>query len=141
MNTITGILATIILCFLSFIHVYWAFGGERWIDLVIPQAGQGGPKMLSPTTGITLVIAFILLAMAGICIAVLYFQAKGQVPKLISVSAWAISILFLLRAIGEFKYVGFFKQVADTPFAHYDTLVYSPLCVVIALLIIGTLKL
>ena len=42
--------------------------------------------------------------------------------------------LFFLRAIGEFRYVGFFKRVRDTAFAKADTRFYSPLCVFIAVL-------
>lgn len=45
---------------------------------------------------------------------------------------WGIALVFLLRAIGEFRLVGLFKCVRDTPFARWDTLVYSPLCVAIA---------
>ena len=50
---------------------------------------------------------------------------------------WAtlgISVLFFLRAIGEFKLVGFFKQVRDTPFAFWDTWLFSPLCLLIAVI-------
>ena len=36
------------------------------------------------------------------------------------------------RAVGEFKYVGFFKRVRGSKFARLDTLVYSPLCVALA---------
>jgi hypothetical protein len=34
--------------------------------------------------------------------------------------------------VGEFKYVGFFKRVRGTRFATLDTLVYSPLCLLLA---------
>ena len=37
------------------------------------------------------------------------------------------------RAIGDFKYVGFFKRVRGSKFARMDTLVYSPLCLLLAL--------
>jgi hypothetical protein len=36
------------------------------------------------------------------------------------------------RAIGEFKYVGFFKRVRGSRFARRDTLLYSPLCLWLA---------
>ena len=45
---------------------------------------------------------------------------------------WVISVLFLLRAIGDFRFVGFFKSVTDTNFARWDTILFSPLCLFIA---------
>ena len=36
--------------------------------------------------------------------------------------------MFAARAIGERRYVGFFKRVRTTEFAWWDTRVYSPLC-------------
>ncbi len=47
---------------------------------------------------------------------------------------WFITVLFLLRAIGEFKYIGFFKKIKTTKFSEMDTKVYSPLCLVIGIL-------
>jgi lipopolysaccharide/colanic/teichoic acid biosynthesis glycosyltransferase len=38
----------------------------------------------------------------------------------------------IARAVGEFKYVGFFKRVRDSKFATLDTFVYSPLCLLLA---------
>jgi hypothetical protein len=40
-----------------------------------------------------------------------------------------------LRAIGDFRYVGFFKRIRDSKFARLDTLAYSPLCAALAVLI------
>ncbi len=45
-----------------------------------------------------------------------------------------IPIVFIIRAIGEFHYVGFFKQIKDTDFGQMDTLLFSPLCLVIGLM-------
>ena len=38
----------------------------------------------------------------------------------------------LVRAIGDFGYVGFFKRKGGNPFARLDTRVYSPLCLLLA---------
>ncbi len=52
-----------------------------------------------------------------------------SVPSFIlAYAGWAISAIFILRAIGDFKYVGFFKSVTGTEFASLDTMFYSPLC-------------
>ena len=47
---------------------------------------------------------------------------------------WVFAAGFALRAIGEFKYVGFFKSVKGPGFAWYDTRIYSPLCVLLCLI-------
>ena len=46
---------------------------------------------------------------------------------------WIIPILFLLQAIGEFKYIGYFKSVKGTNFGKLDTKFFSPLCLLIAI--------
>ena len=49
---------------------------------------------------------------------------------------WIIAGIFILRAIGEFKYVGFFKKIKQTKFGQNDTNYYSPLCLLIGILTI-----
>ena len=44
----------------------------------------------------------------------------------------AIGIVFLIRAIGDFKYVGFSKKVKGSLFAENDGRYYSPLCLVVS---------
>jgi hypothetical protein len=46
----------------------------------------------------------------------------------------AIAIIFLIRAIGDFRYVGFLKKIKNTKFAKKDTKYYSPLCSLISVL-------
>ena len=61
---------------------------------------------------------------------IILFHLPGWLLKY---GLWIIAALFLLRAIGEFKYVGFFKKVNTTKFAKMDTKYYSPLCLFIAI--------
>jgi hypothetical protein len=53
----------------------------------------------------------------------------------VQIAAWLIAAVFALRAIGDFRYVGFFKRIRDSKFARLDTLAYSPLCAALAVLI------
>ncbi len=46
--------------------------------------------------------------------------------------AWGLGGVLLLRAIGEFRYVGLFKRVRGTRFATLDTWLYTPLCAMLA---------
>jgi uncharacterized protein DUF3995 len=112
-------IAAAILSLLGVIHLYWAAGGTLGKSATLPTAG--GKAVLHPTPLITVLVALGLFAMAA-----LVFARIGQL---------LIAAVFLLRAVGEFHYVGFFKRVRDSRFAKLDTLLYSPLCVVLASLI------
>jgi hypothetical protein len=37
-----------------------------------------------------------------------------------------------LRAVGDWKYVGFFRRASESAFAYWDLRLYSPLCLFIA---------
>jgi hypothetical protein len=43
-----------------------------------------------------------------------------------------LALVLLLRAVGDFHYVGFFKRIRNTRFAKMDTLIYTPLCLALA---------
>jgi hypothetical protein len=46
--------------------------------------------------------------------------------------AYVLALVFALRAMGDFRFVGFFKSMGDEPFRSWDTWLYSPLCLAIA---------
>ena len=123
---------TVIFSLLSLLHFYWAFGGTFWLDAVLPT-NSSGVKMLTPTTPITLFVAFALFSFA-LTIAGNY----GVFDQFINRSYFLygtllIAVIFLLRAVGEFEFVGVFKTVTETPFAKYDLMIFSPLCLAIAI--------
>jgi hypothetical protein len=53
-------------------------------------------------------------------------------PGVIRMGAWGVALTFAARTIGEFRYVGLFRRVRGTPFAKWDALVFTPLCLVLA---------
>lgn len=123
---------TLILLSISGIHFFWAFGGRWGADAAIPTS-QDGKRMLSPDIFATLVVAFGILAMA------LLHLEKVQIINL-PIPAWInvyglkiIAGIFLLRAVGDFRYVGFFKKIKETKFADLDTKYYSPLCLLLSI--------
>lgn len=123
---------TFIFLAISGIHFFWAFGGHWGADAAIPT-NKEGKRMLSPDIFATLIVAFGILAMA------LLHLEKIQVVSL-PIPAWInayglkiIAGIFLIRAIGEFRYVGFFKKVKGTRFANLDTKYYSPLCLLLSI--------
>lgn len=48
-------------------------------------------------------------------------------------ATFAIGIVFIVRFIGDFKWVGIFKKVKGTSFAKNDTLYYAPLCLFLSI--------
>ncbi len=112
-------LAAITIAFIGALHVYWAFGGEWAIANAVPSA-EGSPT-LRPGPILTSLVAVAFFAMAWLVA--------------IHVGCWFIAAIFALRAIGDFRYIGFFKCVRESRFAQLDTTMYSPLCVVLAVLI------
>lgn len=124
---------TSIFILLSILHFYWAVGGKLWYNDVLPTSSNGLHRM-NPGITATLIIAFGLLVLALITAG-----NKGLFDRYIKrtylgMAALVIAIIFLLRAIGDFKFIGFFKTVKGTRFGINDTEIFSPLCLFISLL-------
>jgi len=130
MNQILGIVLVAVFAIISLFHLYWAAGGRTGRAVAIPSVG--GERLFNPSPFATILVAVAFLVAILVIIGRLGFLGSA-IPKW--VFRWAtlgISLIFFLRAIGEFKLVGFFKRVSDTPFAYWDTWLFSPLCLVIA---------
>jgi hypothetical protein len=122
---------TLFLLFLSCLHFYWGFGGSLWYTDVLPSNSTGS-KRLNPGITTTFVVAFGLLLLALITIGNLGIWDKSISRKYFRYGALLISIVFFTRAIGDFKFVGFFKAVKGTRFAVNDTQFFTPFCVFVA---------
>ncbi|GAB6435792.1 MULTISPECIES: DUF3995 domain-containing protein [Bacillus] len=115
-----------ILFLVSFLHVYWAFGGKWATSSVIPT--KAGEKAFKPGIGMTLFIA-LLLSMAAIILLQQTHLVHFAFPNIIvQTGSWICMIVFFIRVIGEFHYFGIFKRKKDTRFAKLDTVLYIPLC-------------
>ncbi|WP_299274706.1 DUF3995 domain-containing protein [uncultured Psychroserpens sp.] len=130
---ILALLLSIIFLILSLIHINWVFGGTFGFDASLPT-NEEGQRMLNPKPIDSAIVGLGLLLFS-----VFYFLKANLIDITLSswvftYFGWIIPSIFLLRAIGEFKYLGFFKTVKSTAFARYDTRLYAPLCLCIALL-------
>jgi glucan phosphoethanolaminetransferase (alkaline phosphatase superfamily) len=123
---IIGIATTTILLALSLLHIYWAFGGCWGLTAAIPIL-EGKP-LFEIGFWDTLAIALALLVAAIICLGSFNYRLPFLTNWIYRAGICLISLVFLLRAIGEFHYAGFFKQVNDSLFSHWDTVLYTPLC-------------
>ena len=130
MVRILGILLAVIFAILSFVHLYWAAGGRFGSGAAIPTAG--GARLLNPSPVGTILVAAALFAAMLVVLGRLKIWGAFVPRWIFNLGTWVISLLFVLRTIGDFRYVGFFKSVTDTSFARWDTLLFSPLCLFIA---------
>ena len=93
----------------------------------------------SPLTKVPGKIASFIVALGLFCFGLLYL-INTQIlllvlPKYLNdYGYWVIAFIFLLRAVGDFKYIGIFRKVKTTSFAKKDRSIYTPLCVFISFL-------
>lgn len=127
-----AIFNTILLGLIAALHFYWLLGGKWAIDAAVPSSKEG-KKVFKPGIFATLVVAFGLLFMA-----LLHLDKVGLIA--LSLPTWLdnyalkiVAFIFLIRAIGEFRYLGFFKKIKNTKFARSDTRLYSPLCLLLSM--------
>lgn len=119
-----------VLFLLSGIHLYWMAGGRIGALAAIPSTGS--ESLFRPTAMATGFVA-VALAIAG-----WFVLELGEVVQrvlfpdwLLIYGGWTLASVFILRAVGDFRWVGFFKKQQRTVFAKRDTVLYSPLCLFI----------
>jgi len=115
---------------LALVHVYWAFGGRALKAAAIPHVED--KRAFNPSKLGTLAVAFALGAAAAL-IALDAGMLTLPVPRsFVGTVVFVMAFVFFARAIGDFRLVGFFKRIRGSAFARLDTLVYAPLCLIIA---------
>jgi len=133
---ILSLLLCVVFMVLALIHFNWFLGGEFGFSESLPTK-ENGERILNPKKTDNVIVGVGLLVFS-----LIYLLKSGLIQVnlpnwIILYVGWIISAIFLIRAIGEFKYVGFFKKIRNTKFGRLDTKLFSPLCLGIA--IIGVL--
>jgi hypothetical protein len=131
------IILKIILCgifvILAVIHFVWAFGVQWGFDIALPT-NEHGERMINPKKSDCIIVGLGLSAFA------LFYLLRSNIILLnvpfwvFRYGGWVIPSIFIIRAIGDFKYIGFFKKIRNTDFGQMDTKCYSPLCLLIGLI-------
>ena len=117
---------------LGLIHLNWVIGGKFGFEKSIPSK-ENGEKVINPRkiesaiVGIGLIVFGVFYLIKSV---LLEFNILDWIMKY---GGWIIPTIFLLRAIGEFKYIGFFKKIKDTEFGKWDSKLFSPLCLFIGI--------
>lgn len=107
------------------LHLYWTFGGKWAFLSSLPKTPAGDP-LFWPGRTACLAVAIALAAASALA---LWNSFRWH-----TVAMYGITAAFAIRAVGDFRYLGWSKRVYGTDFATLDTWVYSPLCLVLALL-------
>ena len=117
----------VVLALLAALHLYWGAGGHKGSLAAIPE--REGKPLFTPGPLACVAVA-LLLSLAGLfglgAVGVLDLRALPQ--PLMRAGAGLAGAVLLLRAVGDFRWVGFFKRRTGTRFAALDDRVYSPLC-------------
>ena len=117
---------------LALIHFNWVIGGTFGFAASLP-ANENGERVLNPKKIDSAIVAI------GLTTFAFFYAFKSGILQynlpewILQYGGWIIPILFLLRAIGDFKYVGVFKKIRKTTFGKIDTKLFTPLCLTIAI--------
>jgi hypothetical protein len=124
---------------LMLLHAYWAAGGRWGSDYTIPTVG--GRRSFHPSPKATWVVYALLGSAAILVMGKVGWIGTDPLRLGFDAGVWGLSLVFLLRAVGNLRTFGFFKNVRGTLFARWDTWFYSPLCLLLALLAAGVARL
>ncbi len=127
----TAVIAAGILSAAAAAHLYWAAGGRLGFDAAIPQVA--GKRAFAPGRVVTFAVGLGLFALAAlvlwrdglIILPLPWVLARYGVP--------AMALLFLARAVGDLRLVGWSKRVRGSRFARLDDVLYAPLCLVLSI--------
>ncbi|MEA3034706.1 MAG: hypothetical protein QOH04_465 [Sphingomonadales bacterium] len=132
------LLALTIIAFAASFHLYWALGGRVGFSVSLPQRPDGSPVMARRLPWWRAAAGAVALGLAAL--AWLLLGHAGHLPLplpkgLARAVLLAVAAAFAARALVPNLYVGFFKSLHGTRWAHYDTRLYSPLFLLLGLLL------
>lgn len=119
---------------LAGIHLYWIAGGRFGTGVVLPSATPGGAPLFRPTTSSKAAVAAALLVAALLSASAALHWFNDGAQRWIAIAHLGLALLFCLRAIGDFRYLGLFKKITTTAFARWDNRLFVPLSFAISLL-------
>lgn len=139
MRSLLPILLVAAFALLSLLHVYWACGGTWGKAVAVPE--WKGRAAFTPSRFATALVAIGLADCSALVAALAGWLPLPVGPGPLTALGYAVALLFLARAIGDFRLVGFFKRLRGTRFATLDTRFYSPLCLGLSLGVLWLLHL
>lgn len=123
----------VIFSLLGSIHLYWAAGGTWGMHAAVPT-NQAGNRLFEPSKFGTLIVALGLLLFAWVNLGFIGYYSFGISSTYFTYALLLIAVIFTVRSIGDFRYVGFSKRFKNSHFAKMDNTFFSPLCLILAIL-------
>lgn len=130
---VLSILLSIVFIALGLLHFNWVVGGQFGFAESLPTKITG-ERVLNPKKTDSLIVGLALTVFGFFYILDAGVIGHNLPTRFIQYAGWIIPAIFILRAIGDFRYVGFFKSVKTTAFGKLDTKFMSPLCLAIGIL-------
>jgi hypothetical protein len=129
MKDLLALALAIVFSALAAIHFYWALGGTAGKSAATPPISS----TYAPSSLGMLGVALYLLVSAAVLLSVSGAIVLPLSPRIRIGFSYMLALSLLLRAIGDFRFIGFFKRVQGTRFAQCDTFLLSPLALVLAI--------
>jgi small-conductance mechanosensitive channel len=130
-----SLLLVVIFTTIAVFHFYWFLGGMWGLKNVIPTKSNQLTSLKIPKFA-TLLVAIVFLGFAAVYLEKSQIVTLNSFNSITNYTGWFIAIIFIFRAIGDFKCLGFFKKINHSDFAKSDTKLFSPLCLTIGILAI-----
>lgn len=115
------------------VHAYWAAGGRRWADDVVPVEETGEPTFV-PSAAMSVAVAAAMVVLA-VAMTALLLGWSWTVAGL-DIRRWLVVggvVVLAARAIGDGRRVGFTKSDHASGFGIRDDTIYTPLVTALAL--------
>ena len=102
----------VILSALMLLHAYWALGGRWGTAYTIPTVG--GRRSFDPSPLATWVVCALLGMAVILVMGRVGWIGIAPLSMLFNAGVWGLSLVFLLRAVGNLRTFGFFKSITGT---------------------------
>ncbi len=137
---LAGLIAAAALAAIGCLHAVWATGRpwparskEQFAATVLGPLAHGKNGAL-PSAGPTWVIAALLWLASLTVLGRMGLWGRWTPRWMFRWSAWTLTTVLMVRAVGGFIASAFSLSVKATPFGRWNALLYSPLCLVLGLL-------
>lgn len=131
--------ALAIIAFAAAFHLHWALGGRLGYSVSLPQRPDGEPVMGHRLPWWRPAAGAVALGLAALACLLLGHSGLLPLPlpaSLVRAALLATGGAFVARALVPNRYVGFFKSLRSTRWARFDTRLYSPLFLLLGLLLV-----
>ena len=130
-------LASALLAAVAILHVYWGFGG-RWpghderslVDTIVGVTPDGRMPSRASCLSITC-----LLFVAAFLPFAAHNLVPNPLPDVALTGSWVVTVVFAVRGIGGYLEHRIRPATVDLPYHRLNLRIYSPLCLLLALLL------